>query len=86
MTLGDRIVVMKDGIIHQNDTPLKTYSYPVNASSPGFIGMPPMNFFDGAIKMVRRAADLRGREAEKRPRRGAGRRRDPPKRPLPARN
>src|SRR5829696_8972541 len=52
MTLGDRIVVMKDGIIHQNDTPLKTYSYPVNRFVAGFIGMPPMNFFDGAIKSV----------------------------------
>jgi multiple sugar transport system ATP-binding protein len=52
MTLGDRIVVMKDGVIHQNDTPLKTYSHPVNRFVAGFIGMPPMNFFDGAIKMV----------------------------------
>ncbi|HEV2293039.1 MAG TPA: sn-glycerol-3-phosphate ABC transporter ATP-binding protein UgpC [Tepidisphaeraceae bacterium] len=52
MTLGDRIVVMKDGIIHQNDTPLQTYSNPVNRFVAGFIGMPPMNFFDGAIKMV----------------------------------
>src|SRR2546429_1656456 len=52
MTLGDRIVVMKDGIIHQSDTPLKTYSEPTNRFVAGFIGMPPMNFFDGAIKMV----------------------------------
>src|SRR5437868_14531213 len=52
MTLGDRIVVMKDGIIQQADTPLQTYSYPVNRFVAGFIGMPPMNFFDGAIKMV----------------------------------
>jgi len=52
MTLGDRIVVMKDGVIHQNDTPLKTYNHPVNRFVAGFIGMPPMNFFDGAIKMV----------------------------------
>jgi multiple sugar transport system ATP-binding protein len=52
MTLGDRIVVMKDGVIHQNDTPLQTYSHPVNRFVAGFIGMPPMNFFDGAIKMV----------------------------------
>src|SRR4051812_24100995 len=52
MTLGDRIVVMKDGIIQQADTPLKTYSYPVNRFVAGFIGMPPMNFFEGAIKMI----------------------------------
>jgi multiple sugar transport system ATP-binding protein len=52
MTLGDRIVVMKDGLIQQADTPLNTYNYPVNRFVAGFIGMPPMNFFDGAIKLV----------------------------------
>jgi multiple sugar transport system ATP-binding protein len=52
MTLGDRIVVMKDGIIQQADTPLQTYNHPVNRFVAGFIGMPPMNFFDGAIKMI----------------------------------
>src|SRR5690242_19684049 len=52
MTLGDRIVVMKDGLIQQSDTPLKTYSNPVNRFVAGFIGMPPMNFFDGAIKII----------------------------------
>jgi multiple sugar transport system ATP-binding protein len=50
MTLGDRIVVMKDGVIQQADTPLKTYNHPNNRFVAGFIGMPPMNFFDGAIK------------------------------------
>ena len=52
MTLGDRIVVMKDGIIQQADSPLDTYNYPVNRFVAGFIGMPPMNFFDGMIMMV----------------------------------
>src|SRR5438874_3271615 len=52
MTLGDRIVVMKDGRIQQADTPLVTYNRPANRFVAGFIGMPPMNFFDGAIKMV----------------------------------
>src|SRR6478609_6652007 len=52
MTLGDRIVVMKDGKIQQADTPLNTYNYPANRFVAGFIGMPPMNFFDGAIKLV----------------------------------
>jgi multiple sugar transport system ATP-binding protein len=51
MTLGDRIVVMKDGLIQQSDTPLETYNNPTNRFVAGFIGMPPMNFFDGAIKM-----------------------------------
>src|SRR6202034_755739 len=50
MTLGDRIVVMKDGHIQQSDTPLNTYNYPANRFVAGFIGMPPMNFFSGAIK------------------------------------
>ncbi|HEY2585013.1 MAG TPA: sn-glycerol-3-phosphate ABC transporter ATP-binding protein UgpC [Tepidisphaeraceae bacterium] len=52
MTLGDRIVVMKDGLIQQADTPLKTYHSPANRFVAGFIGMPPMNFFDGVIMMV----------------------------------
>ncbi len=52
MTLGDRIVVMKDGVIQQSDTPLQTYQRPTNRFVAGFIGMPPMTFFDGAIKLV----------------------------------
>jgi len=50
MTLGDRIVVMKDGVIHQADTPLDTYLRPANRFVAGFIGMPPMNFFDGVVR------------------------------------
>src|SRR5947207_12189910 len=49
MTLGDRIVVMKDGKIQQADTSLVTYNFPVNRFVAGFIGMPPMNFFDGRL-------------------------------------
>jgi multiple sugar transport system ATP-binding protein len=52
MTLGDRIVVMHEGRIQQADPPLKTYNDPVNRFVAGFIGMPPMNFFDGTIMMV----------------------------------
>jgi multiple sugar transport system ATP-binding protein len=51
MTLGDRIVVMRDGLIQQADTPLTTYNFPRNRFVAGFIGMPPMNFFDGCIKL-----------------------------------
>src|SRR6185312_16045779 len=51
MTLGDRIVVMRDGLIQQADTPLKTYNEPANRFVAGFIGMPPMNFFDGVVMM-----------------------------------
>jgi multiple sugar transport system ATP-binding protein len=50
MTLGDRIVVMKDGRVQQADTPLHTYNAPINRFVAGFIGMPPMNFFDGAVR------------------------------------
>ncbi len=49
MTLGDRIVVMKDGIIHQIDTPQKVYNSPVNKFVASFIGAPPMNFLEGRI-------------------------------------
>src|SRR5438874_10771862 len=52
MTLGDRIVAMKDGKIQQADTPLNVYTHPNNRFVAGFIGMPPMNFFDGAIKQI----------------------------------
>jgi multiple sugar transport system ATP-binding protein len=51
MTLGDRIVVMKDGIIQQVASPLHTYNHPANRFVAGFIGMPPMNFFDGVVMM-----------------------------------
>ncbi|MCB1047890.1 MAG: sn-glycerol-3-phosphate ABC transporter ATP-binding protein UgpC [Calditrichaeota bacterium] len=47
MTLGDRIVVMKDGVIQQVDTPMELYRNPSNRFVAGFIGSPAMNFFDG---------------------------------------
>ena len=50
MTMGDRIVVMKDGIVQQVDTPINIYDHPKNTFVAGFIGMPPMNFFDGVLK------------------------------------
>lgn len=49
MTMGTRIVVMKDGFVQQIDTPRNLYSYPVNKFVAGFIGTPQMNFFDGTI-------------------------------------
>jgi multiple sugar transport system ATP-binding protein len=49
MTLGDRIVVMKDGIIQQCGAPLEVYHRPANRFVAGFVGMPPMNFFEGKI-------------------------------------
>ncbi|MCI7643428.1 MAG: sn-glycerol-3-phosphate ABC transporter ATP-binding protein UgpC [Lentisphaeria bacterium] len=49
MTMGDRICVMKDGIIQQVDSPINLYDNPVNVFVAGFIGTPPMNFFKGNI-------------------------------------
>lgn len=49
MTMGDRIVVMRDGLIHQIDTPLNLYDRPANRFVAGFIGSPAMNFLDGRL-------------------------------------
>lgn len=50
MTMGDRIVVMNDGVVQQNDAPLKLYREPVNLFVAGFLGSPPMNFITGTLK------------------------------------
>ena len=49
MTMADRIVVMKDGVIHQVDTPEQIYAHPCNMFVAGFIGTPQMNFIDARI-------------------------------------
>lgn len=49
MTMGDRIVVMKDGVVQQFDTPQTLYEKPVNLFVAGFIGSPQMNFLDVQI-------------------------------------
>jgi len=49
MTMGDKIVVLKDGIIQQVDSPLNLYNNPSNKFVAGFIGSPAMNFFNGKI-------------------------------------
>lgn len=50
MTMGDRIVVMKDGVIQQVDSPQNLYKYPQNMFVAGFIGSPQMNFLDAEVK------------------------------------
>lgn len=50
MTMGDRIVVMKNGLIQQVDTPQNLYDFPCNIFVAGFIGSPQMNFLDGTLK------------------------------------
>ena len=49
MTLGDRIVIMKDGAVLQVGTPQEVFDHPANLFVAGFIGMPQMNFFDAEL-------------------------------------
>ena len=49
MTSGDRIVIMKDGVIQQTGTPQQVFNHPENLFVAGFIGMPQMNFFDAEL-------------------------------------
>ena len=51
MTMGDRIVVMKDGIVQQVDTPQNLYNNPFNMFVAGFIGSPQMNFLDATVRI-----------------------------------
>ena len=51
MTLGDRIVVMKDGFIQQIGTPQQVYDHPSNLFVSGFIGTPQMNYFDAKLEI-----------------------------------
>lgn len=52
MTMGTRIVVMKDGYVQQIDTPVNLYKFPDNMFVAGFIGTPQMNFFDSTIEKI----------------------------------
>ena len=49
MTLGDRIVIMRDGYVQQIGTPQEVFNHPANLFVAGFIGMPVMNFFDAKL-------------------------------------
>ncbi|MBC7189544.1 sn-glycerol-3-phosphate ABC transporter ATP-binding protein UgpC, partial [Candidatus Aerophobetes bacterium] len=59
MTMGDRIVVMNEGLIQQVDTPQNVYDHPINKYVAGFIGSPSMNFIECAI--VKKNGDLYAR-------------------------
>lgn len=50
MTMGDKIVVLKDGVIQQVDSPLGLYNNPANKFVAGFIGSPAMNFIEGSLQ------------------------------------
>jgi len=55
LSMGDRIAVMKEGVIAQVDTPLAVYDRPADTYVGGFVGTPPMNFLDAEIHMNGRA-------------------------------
>ena len=65
MTLGDRIVIMRDGFIQQIGTPQEVFNHPANLFVAGFIGTPQMNFFEDA-RLVKRgdtySVELLGKE------------------------
>jgi multiple sugar transport system ATP-binding protein len=56
MTMGDKIVVMRDGYIEQTGSPLELYDHPANQFVAGFIGSPAMNFLPGKLKRGAAAA------------------------------
>ncbi|MBP5224111.1 MAG: sn-glycerol-3-phosphate ABC transporter ATP-binding protein UgpC [Lachnospiraceae bacterium] len=63
MTLGDRIVIMKDGYVNQIGTPQEVFNKPINLFVAGFIGMPVMNFFDNCKLLLEDGkyfAEIRG--------------------------
>jgi multiple sugar transport system ATP-binding protein len=64
MTLGDRIVVMKDGLVQQVGTPLELYDRPANAFVAGFIGSPEMNLVDGEVSGAAGAARFRAADLD----------------------
>ena len=66
MTLGDRIVIMKDGFIQQIGTPQEVFNHPYNLFVAGFIGSPQMNFFEAKLlkKDGKYAVDLHGHVVE----------------------
>ncbi len=51
MTLGDRIVIIKDGVVQQIGTPQQVFDYPANLFVAGFIGVPQMNFYNAKLEL-----------------------------------
>ena len=64
MTMGDTIVVMKDGVIQQAASPLEVYNKPANAFVAGFIGSPAMNFLELSLAGARLVDEGNGFEIE----------------------
>ena len=59
MTMGDRVAVIKDGVLQQVDTPQNLYDFPVNVFVAAFIGSPSMNLFDATLSVNGDSASLR---------------------------
>ena len=66
MTMGDRIVIMRDGFIQQIGTPQEVFNHPANLFVAGFIGTPQMNFFDATLskKGDKYVATVQGKDFE----------------------
>ena len=64
MTLGDRIIIMRDGFIQQIGSPQEVFNHPKNLFVAGFIGTPQMNFFDAKLKKAKGgyAVEMLGKE------------------------
>jgi multiple sugar transport system ATP-binding protein len=60
MTLGNRIAILKDGMLQQVDTPSEVYANPANVFVAGFIGSPAMNFFNAELEQVNGALRVKG--------------------------
>lgn len=73
MSMGDRLVVMKDGVVQQVGAPLEIYNRPANQFVAGFIGSPPMNFLNAEIQQRGDSSFVVGKGFElKLPRKFAG--------------
>jgi multiple sugar transport system ATP-binding protein len=67
LSMGDRIAVMKEGVIHQFDQPSTVYDLPANRFIGGFIGNPPMNFMEGQVQRENGKMNVRIGEFSLRP-------------------
>ncbi|MDJ0769695.1 MAG: ABC transporter ATP-binding protein [Ilumatobacter sp.] len=73
LSMGDRVAVMRDGVIQQVDTPTTVYEEPANHFVGGFLGNPPMNFLDGKIASNGTGVEVRVDEHVMHPPAGIGR-------------
>jgi multiple sugar transport system ATP-binding protein len=64
MTMGDRIMVLNDGVVQQADTPQMVYNYPKNRFVAGFMGSPPMNFLSVTVEQEQDRFYLKGKGEE----------------------